>query len=136
VDVLKSMLARDAAGNVLQTAPASRSEQVGGLQSVAVRGSRSTTVVGADQLQVGGDALHQFGRSLKVNIGGDFATRGRIIQIEAAEAINLSAGAASLTLRKDGVVTLNGVAVQINGGTVEVKASGEVSIRGAKVSTN
>lgn len=161
VQALKSMLARDANGNVVQNAPVSKAEQIGldstiavgrsvarqvgassaetvggdfrlqvaGLQNVAIQGARSTSLGSSDRLQVGGDALYQFGRGLKVAAGSDLGVTARTIQLNATETLILKTGAASISLRKDGLVV-------ISGAIVDIKASGDVTIKGSKINTN
>jgi type VI secretion system secreted protein VgrG len=57
--------------------------------------------------------------------------------IDAADEIVIKTGDASLTMSKDGTITLKGKDITLDGsGKINVKASSDVTIKGSKVAQN
>ncbi len=103
---------------------------VGGNQADDVGGARSTAVAKDDNLSVGG------GYTVDVKKDGALKT-GKTLTLEAAEAITIKVGKASVTLKKDGTITIDGKDISLKGsGKVNVKASSDVTIKGSKVQSN
>jgi type VI secretion system secreted protein VgrG len=154
VAVLRSMLSRDGSGNVLQTTIGEKTEKVGRSLSVTVGadrqekigGSAVDYVAGEKSLQVGGglavsvqrnqlvnvgaNASEQVAGSVSEKIGGNLATTVATgITLTAGEQITLRTGAASMVLRKDGTVL-------IEGSNVRITSAGDLALKGARVVTN
>ena len=57
--------------------------------------------------------------------------------IEAGEQLTLKCGSAALVMTKDGTITIEGKDITINGsGKINIKASGEVTVKGSKINNN
>ena len=97
---------------------------------MTIGGARAVDIAKADKLTVGD--------SRKQEITGDDQLKvSKKILIDGGEEITLKSGSASITLKKDGTITLKGKDVTINAsGKINAKASGDVIIKGSKVSGN
>jgi type VI secretion system secreted protein VgrG len=108
----------------------SRSTAIGQNESVAVGGARQVDVGKTDQLNVGG------GRKVQVT-GNDNLQVTKKITVDGGDEILLKSGSASITLKKDGTIILKGKDVTIQAsGKINAKASGDIILKGAKVSGN
>jgi type VI secretion system secreted protein VgrG len=57
--------------------------------------------------------------------------------IDAGDQISITTGSASITMKKDGTITIKGKDITIEGsGKITAKASGDVVLKGAKVTAN
>ncbi|HEX5354726.1 MAG TPA: type VI secretion system tip protein TssI/VgrG, partial [Aquabacterium sp.] len=109
---------------------ASQSLNVGSKQTVSVGADQATTVGGAHSLSVGK------GRSASV-AEGDSLKVGKALLIDAGDAITLKTGSASITMKKDGTITIKGKDITIEGsGKVNVKASSDMVLKGSKITQN
>lgn len=117
-------------GSQSVTVAADQSMTIGGGMTVSVAKDQSTDVAGAQSTTVAKKALHQIGEDLAL-------TAGKTITIEAADAITLKTGSASIMMKKDGTITIDGKDITINGsGKINVKASGDVIVKGSKILNN
>ncbi len=105
-------------------------ESIGGSHSETVGGNRASTV-GADQsTSIGRDLALKSGRNANQSVGQDLnIAAGKEIVINAGDELTLRTGQASIILRKNGEITINGT-------NVRAKASGELDLRGAKIRQN
>jgi type VI secretion system secreted protein VgrG len=79
---------------------------------------------------VGEDAFFQTGKSFVTNSGAMF-------QFVAAEVGTFKVGAASFASRKDGTISLTGKDIAVVGtGTTTVKSSGDLILKGSKITQN
>ncbi len=69
------------------------------------------------------------GKGAKLTIKEEWGAEAKKIQIEAADEIVLKAGSASITLKKNGDILIDGKAI-------DVKGSGDVKIKGSKAQVN
>ena len=93
---------------------ANQSEAVGGAQSTAVAKTRSTTVGTDDALKVGKNLI-----------------------IDAGDSVTIKTGAASIVMKKDGTIQIKGKNISIEGsGKINVKASGDLVMKGSKILQN
>ncbi|HEY0856435.1 MAG TPA: type VI secretion system tip protein TssI/VgrG [Albitalea sp.] len=112
------------------TVAANQAESVGGNRAVKVGGKLATNVGGDAGMTVGG------GRSASVANDDSFSI-GKKFVVDAGDEISLTTGSASIVMKKDGSITIKGKDIKIEGsGKVNVKASGDVIIKGAKVTAN
>lgn len=105
-------------------------ESIGGLHSETVGGNRASTV-GADQsTTIGRDLALKAGRNANQSVGNDLSiTAGKEFVINAGDQLILKTGQASIILKKNGDITINGTHIR-------AKASGELDLKGAKIRQN
>jgi type VI secretion system secreted protein VgrG len=107
-----------------------RSESVGKDESITIGGSRTESVGKDETLSISGARAHTVGKSDTLSVGKDLA-------ISAADSITLTTGSASITMRKDGTITISGKDITVNGsGAINVKASKNVTMKGQKILQN
>jgi len=141
---------------------ADRAVSVSKDEKIDVGKNRSTTVGDNERLNVGKDRTHSVGKNETVTVAekrttsigkdeevtvednrhvsvgkNDELTVGKKLLISAADEIVIKAGDASITLKKDGEITIKGKDITLNGsGKINVKASADVVIKGSKVTAN
>jgi type VI secretion system secreted protein VgrG len=107
-----------------------RSETVGKGETITISGARQVDVGKADSLSVGA------GRKQTIT-GDDQITVSKKILFDGGDEIMLKSGDASITLKKDGTIILKGKDVTITAsGKINAKASGDIIMKGSKVSGN
>jgi type VI secretion system secreted protein VgrG len=127
---------------------------VGGQQSTTVGGAQSTSVVGSRSVKAGGSQQTTVGDSLKmsvtkdeerqvkggrkVNIGkNDELVVKKELLIDAGDSLVIKSGKASISMKKDGTIEIEGKDVTIKGsGKIEVKASKDIVLKGSKIKEN
>ena len=106
---------------------ADQSLSVGANQSESVTGNASKSVKGNDTLGVDGN------RSSDVK-GDDNLKVGKNLVIDAGDSVTIKTGSASITMKKDGTITIKGKDITVDGsGKINIKAGGEIVIKGSKV---
>jgi type VI secretion system secreted protein VgrG len=64
-------------------------------------------------------------------------TTPRNLNLTATDQIVLTTGKASITMKKDGTILIKGGNITMDGsGTINIKASGEVTVKGRKILEN
>ncbi|HSY24961.1 MAG TPA: type VI secretion system tip protein TssI/VgrG [Polyangiaceae bacterium] len=103
---------------------------VGATLTLSVGAGRTTSIGGDDGVTVGGGQT--------VSIGGDNAISvGKNFSLEAADQITLKTGDASIVMGKGGDITIKGKDITVEGsGSITVKASSDLVLKGSKVSNN
>jgi len=127
---------------------------VGGLQAIAVGVTRSVTVgtsesksvgtkqsidVGSDRtLSVGGKQGTQIAKARTTSVGEDDSLKvGKNLVIDVADSITIKTGSASITMKKDGTITIKGKDITVDGsGKINVKASSDIVMKGSKILQN
>jgi type VI secretion system secreted protein VgrG len=128
------------------TITGARSESVGKDETISITGARTETVskdekisiTGARQVDVGKADTLSVGAGRTQNItGDDQITVSKKLHFDAGDEIVIKTGDASITMKKDGTIILKGKDVSITAsGKINANASGDVTIKGSKVSTN
>jgi type VI secretion system secreted protein VgrG len=120
-----------AVGGVLnETVAGASAEVVGADKSVTVAGAHSVNVGGSSSEKVGGDKSISAGGNVSVEAGGALsASAGKAATIEAADSITLKCGDATITLKKNGDISINGKNITVN-------ASGDLTQKGSKIAQN
>ena len=131
-----------------------RSESVGGGETITIGkdrslsvGSSSSVSVGKDEsVSVGNNRTDEVAKNETVSIGknrkhtvgeNDDLAVGKQLVIDAGEEIVIKAGDASITLKKDGTIAIKGKDISLDGsGKINVKAGGDVILKGSKVTQN
>ena len=107
-----------------------RTESVSKDESVTISGGRTVSVTKDESLTVSG------GRTSNIT-KDDKLTVGKNLVISAGDSVSITTGSASITMKKDGTITIKGKDITIDGsGKINVKASSDVVIKGSKVLQN
>ena len=109
---------------------ANRSVTTGSNQTVTV-GSAATMSVGADESRsVTGGRTTSIGKDDTISITNN-------LSITAGDSITITTGSASISMQKDGTITISGKAITINdSGDTTIKASGNITMKGSKIMQN
>lgn len=131
-----------------------RSESVGGTESINISKDRSLMISGNSTVsvdkdetvsvtnsrtdEVGKDEEVTIGKNRTHNVGeNDTLSVGKKLVIDVADEITITAGDASITMKKDGTITIKGKDITLDaGGKINAKASGDVILKGSKVTQN
>lgn len=119
---------------------------VGATQSITVGADQSTSVgakqsndIGSDRsLTVGGAQSTSVGKGRSTSVAEDDALKvGKSLVIDAGDAVTIKTGSASITMKKDGTITIKGKDITLDGsGKINVKASSDVVVKGSKIGMN
>ena len=119
---------------------------VGGGQTVSIAKDQTLTIAGGQTITISKDQATKIAGGQAIEVGKDEAlkvagamavTVGKAYVLDAADSIVLKTGSASISMKKDGSITIEGKDIMIKGsGKINVKASGEVKVEGSKVNNN
>jgi type VI secretion system secreted protein VgrG len=105
----------DTAGNERVSLSSARALDVaaGGDSTESVAGDRISAIGGDQILETGGDFTHRVGSDHTITTGADFTHAvSKSIDLEAGDKVTIRVGAASLVLKANGAVTINGTRVR------------------------
>ena len=131
--------------NFAETVGAAKELTIGGAYQVTVGAAMNETVaaakaeeVGASRFLVVGQSMSEdVGKDRSLNVGNTSSHTAKKILISAEDELTIKVGKASLTMKKDGTITLSGKDIDLKGtGKINVKASKDVVIKGSKVLNN
>ena len=119
---------------------------VGAAQAVTV-GANQTVNIGADQSisvgsnmseTVGADQSYKVTGGRSADVGKDDALKvGKNLVIDAGDSVTIKTGSASITMKKDGTITIKGKDITVDGsGKINVKASSDIVMKGSKILQN
>ena len=111
---------------------------VGADQSSSIGANRSVEVGANLSTSVGKDESRNVGQGRSTDVAKDDALNvGKNLVIVAGDSISLTTGSASITMKKDGTITIKGKNIIVVGsGKINVKASSDVVIKGSKILQN
>ncbi|MGH8137961.1 MAG: type VI secretion system Vgr family protein [Steroidobacteraceae bacterium] len=127
---------------------------VGAVQATTVGANQSTTVGSKRSINVGSDQSVEIGANGSMSIGGDEsrAVSGnrtsaigaddnlsvtKNLIIEAGDSVMIKTGDASITMNKDGTITIKGKDINIQGsGKMSIKADSDITMKGSKILQN
>jgi type VI secretion system secreted protein VgrG len=139
-----------------------RSKSVGKDETITVGKNRSANVSENESLTVGKNRDQSVGKSENINVGenrslavtkdatisvggkrstsvtkDDELNVGKNLTVSASDQIILRTGDASITMKKNGEITIKGKDIKLDGsGKINVKAASDVAIKGSKVTAN
>jgi type VI secretion system secreted protein VgrG len=123
-----------------------QSINVGAAQTVNVGASQSTTIGAGQTVNIGSDLGEQIGGSHSESVGKDRSASvtgsdalqvGKTLAIEAVDEISIKTGSASILMKKDGTITIEGKDITIKGsGKIVGQASGDMVLKGSKILQN
>lgn len=117
---------------------AEQSVSIGGAQSLDVGMNRSLSVGGAHTVTVGKDenVTIEGKQAIKVMKDGTLDI-GKKMALTVGDELTIKVGKASITLKKDGSITIDGKDVKLKAsGKIDLNASSDVKIKGSKVGQN
>jgi type VI secretion system secreted protein VgrG len=141
---------------------ANRTESVGKDESVSIGKNRKMDVGEDESLSVGKNRTHSVeknetitigenwtltvGKDATIDVQGQRKTKianddslhvGKKLSVEAADEIVLKTGDASITMKKDGTITIKGKDITLDAsGKIVAKASGQMTLKGSKIAEN
>jgi len=128
------------------TVGGSDSTTVGGPQSFSVGGNQSVDVAKNHAMTIGQSRNLTIAKDDTVSIGGKYSESiekeatisvGTKMVIDVTDELMLKSGDASITLKKNGEITIKGKNITVDGsGKINIKASGDVIIKGSKIAGN
>jgi len=119
---------------------------IGKDQTISISGNKLLTIDKKESITVGDsrtdevakDETISIGKNRKAEIGQDDSLNvAKKLIVDAGDSITLTTGSASITMKKDGTITIKGKDITIQGsGKINVKASSDVIVKGSKVMQN
>lgn len=111
---------------------------VGGAQAIAVGKARSASVKADDSTDVSGGYALKVAKDSATSVGGNTTIKvGKEFMLDAADSITLKCGDATIILKKDGTIAINGKNISIKGsGKISVKADGDIVMKGSAIHEN
>jgi len=123
-----------------------RTENVSKDEKITIGGGRTESVAKDESITISGGRTENVSKDESVTISGgrtvnvskdDSLTVGKNLKINASDSITITTGSASITMKKDGTITIKGKDVTIQGsGKINVKADSDVVVKGSKVGIN
>jgi type VI secretion system secreted protein VgrG len=121
--------------------------------SVSIGNDRSETIKHDERIEIGNDRTHSVGGKLSLTVDkseshivkdarstsvakDDELSVGKNLKISAADSVTIVAGSASIALKKDGTVVIKGKEITFDGTKINLKASGDITLKGSKVKQN
>ena len=112
-----------------ETVGASRNETVGVNSSETVGGNKSVDVGGNQEINVKKDAKEQVDGKSTLTVKKEYGVKAKKIMLEADDELSIKVGSATLVMKKNGDITINGKKITITG-------SGDVVVKGSKIAEN
>jgi type VI secretion system secreted protein VgrG len=119
---------------------------IGKDQSINVSGNKMLTIDKKESISVGDSRQDQVAKNEEISIGknrevtigeNDTLQVSKKLSIQAGDQITLQTGSATITMKKDGTITIKGKDITIEGsGKINVKASSDVILKGSKITQN
>lgn len=107
-----------------------RTETVGKDESITISGKRTESVEKDEEVSIMGKRTHNIDKNDMIQVGKKFA-------LVAGDEILLKTGDASITMKKDGTIQIKGKDITIKGsGKINVNASGDLIMKGSKITQN
>ena len=107
-----------------------RTESVGKDENVDIGQSRTVTIKKNETMNIGETRAVEVGKDDTVKVGKKYV-------LDAGDEVSIKTGDASITMKKDGTITIKGKDITIQGsGKINVKADSDVVMKGSKVLSN
>ncbi|MEM9496459.1 MAG: type VI secretion system tip protein TssI/VgrG [Pseudomonadota bacterium] len=111
---------------------------IGGNHNVTIAEQQVVEIAKGAGLTIGETKDETIGKIYGLQIGEDWnASVGKTLTFEVADAITLKCGSASIMLKKDGTIQIEGKDITLKGsGDIAAKASGKINMKGSKINQN
>ncbi len=107
-----------------------RTEKVSKDENITISGNRTEKVSKSETVSVSEDRSHSISKNDTLDVG-------KALSITAGDSITLTTGKASITMKKDGTITIKGKDITIQGsGKITGKASKNMTLKGKKILEN
>ena len=120
---------RTVSGNRTRSVGKDETISIAATQKVSVDKNRSAAIAKDDGLSVGGNLATSVSKNAETTVTNNYSLDAKKIVIEAGTEISLKTGSASIVMKKNGDIT-------INGKKINIKGSGDVIIKGSKIAEN
>lgn len=124
--------------NQTTTVGANQSNSIGANQSNTISSNQTSSIGSNRSVTVGGAQTTSVSKARTTSIGeDDKLSVGKNLVISAADSVSITTGSASITMKKDGTITIKGKDITIEGsGKINVKASSDIVMKGSKILQN
>lgn len=132
--------------NRSESVASNESVDIGGDQSLNIGKGKTLNVGKSESITIGENRTDQVGKNADLTVGksrtasvgeNDSLSVAKKLTIDAGDQITIQTGSASITLKKDGTITIKGKDITLEGsGKINVKAASDVAIKGSKVTQN
>jgi len=115
-----------------------QSTSVGAKRSVSVGSDQSVEISGNASMSIGGEESRSVTARRSTSVGdNDLLDVSKNLVISAGELVSIKTGDASITMKKDGTITIKGKDITIIGsGNINVKADSNITMKGSKILQN
>jgi type VI secretion system secreted protein VgrG len=120
------------------TVGAAQAITVGAAQAITVGAEQTNTIGDAQTTSVGADQTNTISKNRTSEIGEEDAVKvGKKLTLDAGEEILIKTGDASIQMKKDGTINIQGKNIELNGsGKIAIQADSDVTVKGSKVGIN
>ncbi len=120
------------------TVGAAQAITVGANRAIQVGGSQSQSIGADASMDVGGSEARNVGAGRSTSIGADDALSiANSLVIDAGDSITIKVGSASISMEKDGTITIKGKDITLDGsGKIVAQASGTMTLKAQKIHEN
>ncbi len=125
-------------GAKTETVALAKAETIGLAKALTIGLGYQTSVGAMMNTTVGAFQTEQIGLYKKSTVGKDYTiSSGAVYSVDAKDEIHLTVGKASLTMKSDGTIIINGHTLSVGTtGEQTFKADGEVTVKGKKILEN
>jgi type VI secretion system secreted protein VgrG len=125
-------------GSKTETVAKAKAETIGLAKALTIGLGYQTSVGAMMNTTVGGFQTSQIGMFKSTMVGKDYSiSSGAVYSVDAKDEIHLTVGKASLTMKSDGTIIVNGHTLSVGTtGEQTFKADGDVTVKGKKILEN